>query len=246
MNRLALLILATWAVGNHSFVVLPAATTNSRSFVFVTPPLAAKKKRRRKQDTPAAPSGGDGDELPEFDILDEDEEAAPEKSTAAAPSVSEFSLPDAAAEAISPSMMGGSLSGSTRAGSVSDLLKDRSLEGAMDFTEDGGDEDLPDFASYARGRGDGGGPAPIYESKAARKEARVAAAIARQEKEAEEEDNILKKIPGFGEDVTPIKFVENGTWLSIGVLIAWEVYINSPFFQRAAPMAPVVFDQLPN
>lgn len=208
MSRLTLLILAIWAVGNHSFVVPPAATT-TRSFVssVTPPPLAAKKKRRRKQDTPAAPSGGgvdDGDELPEFDILDEIEEAEPDKSSsAAAPSVSEFSLPDAT-EAISPAMLGEI--GFTRADSVSDLLKDRSLEKAMDFAEDGGDEDLPDFASYSRGRGGGGdGPAPVYESKAARKEARVSAAIARQEEEAAAEDNILKKIPGFGEDVTPIK-----------------------------------------
>ena len=31
-------------------------------------------------------------------------------------------------------------------------------------------------------------------------------------------------------------------WIGIVLLIVWEAYINSPFFERAAPMAPVVFE----
>jgi uncharacterized membrane protein len=39
-----------------------------------------------------------------------------------------------------------------------------------------------------------------------------------------------------------LKLVENFTWLSIFALVAWEIYINSPFFQRAAPLSPIVYD----
>lgn len=31
-------------------------------------------------------------------------------------------------------------------------------------------------------------------------------------------------------------------WLGIYLLIGWEVYINSPLFDRAAPLAPLVFE----
>ena len=37
------------------------------------------------------------------------------------------------------------------------------------------------------------------------------------------------------------KLLEAGTWLGIFLLVAWEFYINSPLFDRAAPMAPVVY-----
>ena len=38
-----------------------------------------------------------------------------------------------------------------------------------------------------------------------------------------------------------VKLIENSTWIGIGALVLWEVYINSPLFERAAPMAPVVY-----
>jgi len=38
-----------------------------------------------------------------------------------------------------------------------------------------------------------------------------------------------------------VKVIENATWFGIACLVLWEVYINSPFFERAAPMAPVVY-----
>lgn len=33
-------------------------------------------------------------------------------------------------------------------------------------------------------------------------------------------------------------------WAGIYILIGWEFYINSPLFERAAPLAPVVFEIL--
>jgi hypothetical protein len=39
-----------------------------------------------------------------------------------------------------------------------------------------------------------------------------------------------------------LKLVENATWLAIFLLVAWEFLINLPFFHRAAPMAPIVYD----
>lgn len=40
------------------------------------------------------------------------------------------------------------------------------------------------------------------------------------------------------------QILEAGAWGGIFLLIAWEVYLNSPLFDRAAPMAPVVYDLL--
>jgi hypothetical protein len=44
----------------------------------------------------------------------------------------------------------------------------------------------------------------------------------------------------------PSQILENGAWIGIALLILWELYLNSPFFERAAPMAPVVYDLLLN
>ena len=43
-------------------------------------------------------------------------------------------------------------------------------------------------------------------------------------------------------EVKPLKIVEAGAWLGIFLLVAWEIYINSPFFERAAPLIPVVYE----
>ena len=48
---------------------------------------------------------------------------------------------------------------------------------------------------------------------------------------------------GFNlEEVNVLKLLENGAWVGIGLLVAWEIYINSPFFERAAPLIPPVFE----
>ena len=72
--------------------------------------------------------------------------------------------------------------------------------------------------------------------KAAKRAERKAAAIKREEEEAKEGG-------GFDlEGLNVLKLLENGAWVGIGMLVLWEIYINSPFFERAAPLIPAVFD----
>eukprot|EP00977_Amphora_coffeiformis_P010979 scaffold2614_cov132-Amphora_coffeaeformis.AAC.6 len=43
------------------------------------------------------------------------------------------------------------------------------------------------------------------------------------------------------DSLSGVKILETGTWVGIALLVVWEIYINSPLFERAAPMAPVVY-----
>ena len=54
---------------------------------------------------------------------------------------------------------------------------------------------------------------------------------------------VEKTKPDKDEDpgVLLFKVLQKGTWGAIIILILWEAYINSPFFERAAPAIPVVF-----
>ena len=77
--------------------------------------------------------------------------------------------------------------------------------------------------------------------KAARNANRKALAMQREaEVEAEKSpfEDILK-------DFTFVKLLENGAWVGIGLLVLWEIYINSPLFDRAMPMIPPVYDTPP-
>ena len=40
------------------------------------------------------------------------------------------------------------------------------------------------------------------------------------------------------------KFHSPAAWVGIFILVGWEVYINSPLFDRAAPLAPLVYEIL--
>merc|ERR1712218_257288 len=87
--------------------------------------------------------------------------------------------------------------------------------------------------------------------KAMKREQRRAAALEAEGSNLQEEENavsqLLSRLPfvnndeGEKEEKSLIKLLEEGTWACIFILGAWEIYINSPFFSRAAPMAPVVF-----
>jgi hypothetical protein len=44
------------------------------------------------------------------------------------------------------------------------------------------------------------------------------------------------------EGLNVLKLLENGAWVGIGLLVVWEIYINSPLFERAARLIPAVFD----
>ncbi|KAL9179363.1 hypothetical protein ACHAXT_008653 [Thalassiosira profunda] len=144
--------------------------------------------------------------------------------------------------------------------SMDETLRDRSLEKFMDFDKmierDGSADDvvtdLPDFDEVIARRKRGDAATAMQEGrvqdaamlidtqgmgkKAARNAERRAAAVQR-EAEMEEEKNPF-------EDVNVLKLLENGAWVGIGLLVLWEFYINSPFFDRAAPLIPVVYDEV--
>ena len=192
--------------------------------------LSAKRTRRRRKEAPEpAPSSPVNDDLPDFD-LDEDgseEEAKP------APSM-------ASMDEISTNMMGSS---DAPVRSISELVADRSLESKFQFDESQVDPSIPDLAELARNSQ----VAPSAEggrmSKSARNEARREAARAR-DAAVEDEKSFLEKIPFITNEKGEVAFnlvLEAGAWLGIALLVLWEVYINSPFFERAAPMAPVVY-----
>ncbi len=141
--------------------------------------------------------------------------------------------------------------------SIQETINDRSLEKLMDFDkmveQDGGGNkkvDLPTMeeviarrkqreAADAAREGRVQDAAMLIDTegmgkKAAKAAQRRAAAIER-EALAEEEKSPF-------EDLNILKLLENGAWVGIGLLVLWEVYINSPFFERAAPLIPVVYD----
>ena len=135
------------------------------------------------------------------------------------------------------------------------------MEKSFKFDDANVKEDLPSLGQLAGKKGRGGSSTSsstepsspgsfVVEqkvgSKRARAEARRAAAI-EAERAAEEEKSFLQNVPQFLDEkgeVSAIKILESGTWVGIGILVLWEVYINSPFFERAAPMAPVVYELL--
>jgi hypothetical protein len=202
--------------------------------------LLAKKRRRKRKNassdsSPASPDTQedylDDDDLPDFDMgasnESEQDAAAPKMTTAVDP------------DTITDAMMGTQ----KPLGSVKDLLSDRSLESKFVFDEP--DEPLPDFAELARSAEPD--EVPVVGSKKARQAARRAAAIARKEEEEKDSSKVsdfLSNLPLVGSDREneSLKLVETGTWIGIFLLIAWEVYINSPFFERTAPMAPIVYE----
>lgn len=178
-----------------------------------------KKKRRRRKEDDDSPDPV-ADDLPDFD-LDEDQPASKSKPS---------SKPSDPLGEISSAMMGSS---NTPTRSVNQLIADRSLEKAFEFDEEE-DASLPDLAVMAKENEKG--------KKKARRNARVAAAVAK--KEDEEQPNPLASIPFITDEkgeVSAVKILESGAWLGIFALVGWEFYINSPLFERAAAPAPFLF-----
>ena len=209
-----------------------------------------KTRRRRKiSEEGDEATGGRNNELPDFD-LDEDGDNATAKDSAPAKkkiAKAASGIPADSFGQISANMMG-SPGGPTK--SFQDLLNDRSLESKLPFddtTEEA--ESLPDLVAMARQQREierqTGLPAPAPTiTKRARQEARRSEALAAKEEE-ERMESLLAKLPLIRDEkgeISPIKILENGTWACIGMLVLWEFYINSPFFDRAAPMAPVVYE----
>lgn len=246
------------ACNDQTEALAPLAVTRgvsaSRSFTS----LAAKKRRRRKEPSSQAeastfgsPSTSDKNsmesstiELPDFD-LEEDPKGLKTGETSGKAASTRASNPTPTnLEVVTPAMMG---SVGSPARSVKELLSDRSLEKSLDFEEIVSDENLPDLIEMMKGK-QKTAPDEIVGKKKARQAERRAAALAREKENGPQNFGPLDFLSGipFLVDketgkVTYLKLVEAGTWMSIFILIGWEVYINSPFFERAAPISPVVF-----
>lgn len=211
---------------------------------------------------------GDDEQVEEFK-MEATKAEAPANAASASMESSEVAMAsdpsDASVDMSNPKVMEamkGSMPGVASAGSTEDLLRNRDLERSFQFDDANVKEDLPSLGQLAgkKGRGSGSSTSTSTEpsspgsfvveqkvgSKRARAEARRAAAI-EAERAAEEEKSFLQKVPQFLDEkgeVSAIKILESGTWVGIGILVLWEVYINSPLFERAAPMAPVVYELL--
>jgi hypothetical protein len=208
-------------------------------------------------DTSSNTSSSDRAELPDFDINDD------EDLTMTTAISSERSLSNLSISSVTPNMMA---SPSTKNGNVDttilsvDDLRDRSLEKKLEslFIEDtqsDADNSLPDFARIQKDpKTIALEQIPQSSSSLSKKQRQI---LARQQQDMEqqkinkvaekemESENPLSKLPFVTNEkgnVEPIKVLETATWACIMILIAWEVYINSPFFSRAAPIIPIVYD----
>jgi hypothetical protein len=200
--------------------------------------------KRVRKDAASSDSG----DLPDFDLGgDNGADSAASKQSSAAPSDTK----EGDMSAISANMMGTT---KRRNSSLKDLLTDRGLEKKLQFEETAESAAMPDFADLARASAadaadmdaDDADPSLSGGKKRARQEARRAAAQAAEP--FVEGPNILQplldKLPKIRDEkgeVSALKVLEAGAWTGIYLLIGWEVFINSPFFERAAPMAPVVY-----
>lgn len=225
--------------------------------------LAAKKKRRRRrrtQNDTTAPDDGDVDpenavsipdpvsvpnnnELPDFD-LETEEQKEEEQRQQRAKRIS--SNPDE----ITPAMIS---TGNTPLRSLDELIMDRSLESKFEFDEPE-NPSVPDFIQLAQESSSSSSladnsstvvPDGSMGKKKQRQAERIANAIRLKEEEEKAGANILSNIPMFLDGdgkFRATKVLESGAWLGIYLLIGWEVYINSPLFDRAAPLAPLVFE----
>jgi hypothetical protein len=150
----------------------------------------------------------------------------------------------------------GSTTARTR--SVRELIRDRSLESKFEFEASAGADVLPDIAEMARGEAlasasdmdDDMDDEASVGKKRARQEARRAAAQAMEPEP--EQGSFLESIPFIQDSIrdekgkiTGVKLLEFGTWAGIYSLVAWELYLNSPLFDRVNPLIPVVYNLLP-
>jgi len=154
-------------------------------------------------------------------------------------------------------------SGALPSASIRDLMRSRNVELEQKLVVDNVTQKFPTLGEYTQkskaegrkgGQAVGGGEGKVGK-KAARAAARKDAAI-----KVEEVENSgfvawlrnLPKVPALPftnasvndpttGDLDPIKLIENAAWAGIYTLVIWEIYINSPLFVRALPMAPVVF-----
>lgn len=205
---------------------------------------------------------GSGGELPDFDLGGK--EQIPDLMVSAS-SDDEYDAAEIPAmgelQSLSDPLVVEAMKGSPSSpspGTAKDLLRsrDRNLEATFEFDEVA--TKLPTAAEAIK-KDSAAVTLPRPGKKKARAEARRTAAIEAQENKSssiftamdDQTPSIISKIPFLNKNkkeydetedkLKPIKLVEQGTWFCIYTLIAWEIYINTPLFNRVAPMAPVVY-----
>lgn len=214
-----------------------------------------KTKLQPKNSNNEAGINRDNDDLPDFELIEDIDLASDEAQLAA--ELMPIDMNDEAAvlnamkvkNEIMPSR------------STNDLLASRNFD-LENSVLDNATEKFPSLAEYT---GNPTIPQPVggvkMGKKAARAAARRNAAI-----EAEKSDKSgaysvieyfeskfpnLPKLPFFSTiydekgNVSPFKIAENAAWAGIYALVIWEIYINSPFFNRQAGLAPFVFRDPP-
>jgi hypothetical protein len=207
--------------------------------------LNVRNRRRRNDDSSISPDDGESDtrdELPDFDIVDDsiadssiDIKSVIMKKSASSEGVIKINK---------------LISNRKPAGTLNDLIADRSLESKFKFDEVNDSIGLPDLAPIEGTRT----PAtvdrssqvtPTKNKRERQEEARRKAALAAEkEREEKEKFDLIDTLPGIRDDngkISGLKVLETGTWACIYILVAWEIYINTPFFDRAAPMTPIVY-----
>lgn len=204
----------------------------------------SSKRRRRKKDESSSYTNKDvqgDDSLPDFDITEQNDDA----STNSIGSMAVSYIP------VSSGVVENMKSSSKTMGkkSLQELLADRSLETKFKFEEPSETTALPDLTlieSYEKSTATKAiNLMPSNRKRDRRDEARRLAQLAAdQERQEAERRAVLDKLPGIRDEkgnISGVKILETGTWACIISLIVWEIYINSPLFERAAPMTPIVY-----
>jgi hypothetical protein len=215
-------------------------------------------------------AGGITNELPDFDILDDSVSSTSTASTNTKSIESSAINPkptvDPLVGTITPNMMASAPA--TNRGitdtviSVSEL-RDRSLEKKLESLLDGDSalteqvkEELPDLLTLQKERKKVTTEQILLSAPSLSKKERQALARQQQDMEQQskravantqekEDDNLFSKLPFITNEsgkIEPLKLLEAATWTCIIALVLWEIYINSPFFTRAAPIIPIVYD----
>ena len=243
----------------------------SGTLLYSTNPTGRKRRRRKEasddnnaSDTDRSTTTENGriNELPDFDINDDEVIA----SSAAATTKNTGAVVDPLIGTITSNMMASTpaATATNRAVTSSILsvneLRDRSLEQKLEILYDETEkptEDLPDLLTLQKERKKVTTEQIILSASSMSKKERQT--LARQQQDMEQEqskkamlnaqetdDNLFSKLPFITNDETgkvePLKLLEAATWTCIIALVLWEVYINSPFFSRAAPIIPIVYE----
>lgn len=143
--------------------------------------------------------------------------------------------------------------------STKDLLRSRNRELEQKLVINDIRENVPSLAEYTKNKSFEGtrirtatntAATSSIGKKAARREERISAALEAKKLQdgTDNQGGFFLNTFNFGKDKdgnpkTPIKLLEEGTWACIWILIAWEVFINSPFFERQGSMPPIVFQE---